>query len=193
MRDTRQKPNGKSLEYCMRFAETLVRMESDRERSQVTVRHCLAYAEAAERPVSHGTFYNDPFLKAMLDWACGRAGERKGGVKQEKAAKAAKPCGEDERKVKDLEKKLKAMGRKVFMADNMANEYQDLRVRNAKNQILLQRAEKLLSSVNMLAMLDMNIDPAELASKLNADNQLVIDENTGDVLERPKAQKIESQ
>lgn len=185
MKETKEKPTGKSLEYCYRFAEALLRMEADRDRSSLTARHCLSYAEAGDNPISHGTFYNDTQLKAMLDWACGPYAEREGKPRRHEADGGKKESGTPA----FSKKALAVMAKKVLRADNIENEFEDLRRRLAVSEILFNRAQDLLKAYNLSGMLDMNVSQMEIAEKLCTDDQYLIDQDTGEILERPKSEK----
>lgn len=169
---------GKTLEYSLRIAEAILRMEEDRKRASMNVRHLLAYVESAEASVSHGTIYNDMVLKRMVDWACQRFGE--GGEAQ--AGESASPTVE--KKLKAAEKKLKVLAEKALQVDSFMNDYEELRARNARNEILLHRAEELLRSVDMIGMLDITVTNQEVAQKINMDSEYITDTDTGEILER---------
>ena len=188
----------KGGEDCMRFAEILLGMFRDREKLTVTTRHCLDYAESVETGrISHATFYNNKVLKAMLDWAVSAYG-REASAPEEGTTEAERPerapkdltemektLREKDREITRLNKKNDAMGDDILRLNDLENENQDLRVRFAKSDILLERAKVILTRFNLSNMLDMTITPEQLVEHMKNQN-IDIDQNTGEI--RPPKQ-----
>ena len=162
-KDTGIRPKGSSERLCRDFAHIIIIMLEDAELSTPAARHCQYYAEKRAEighTISHGMFYRDNNLKAMQDWFISKYG---------KGTKEKKYKDDKDVKIKKLEDQLRRIKRQrdglvlnQQMVDSLVIELETSMNNEIKNNILLERALRLLEDHGLTNYLDHNIDGDEL-------------------------------
>lgn len=164
---------GTSLKNCLDFAEIILKMEDDVKHAQPSVSNCLAYAENKvdkERRISHGTFYNDVNLNAMLNWYV--SGKKEG-----------KSVADNPRVVKKLEETIRKQKKQIEglivsqqSFDSISADYHRAQMNALRNRILFRRAMAVLKSLGKDSEIDLNVSPSELGIPF-------VNTETGEILE----------
>lgn len=197
-KDTGIRPKGCSDRLCRDFAHIIIIMLEDAELSTPAARHCQFYAEKrAEKghTISHGMFYRDNNLKAMQEWFIAKYG---------KAIKEEKFKDDKDVKIKKLEDQLRRIKRQrdglilnQQMVDSLVIELETSKNNEIKNNILLERAFRLLEDHGLINHLNHTIDGDELYrhyfEQMKEVNAIINDLNQSNDLVHIKGSNIDEQ
>ena len=148
---------GASLKNCLKLAHILLAMEEDAKLSVISVRNIEHKAKSMEKEksLSHGTLYNDPYLKEMLHWAT---------AEQKPKSNTRTKSDEDyEKEIRTLKRQRSTLIKKVQTVDCLLNELSDAKRNERRNFILLQRALDVLKEHGLTGFFNETVSPNELA------------------------------
>ena len=181
MADSGLSLEGTSLTNCLDFANIILQMEDDVKHALPSVGNCLCYAESKvekERRISHGTFYNDEKLKAMLHWYVSGKKEGKSVADNPRVVKAL------EETIRKLKKQIQGLILHQQSFDSISADYHRAQMNALRNRILFRRAMAVLKSMGKDHEVDMNVSPSELGAMSSSFlNCPLVDTETGEVLE----------
>lgn len=172
-------PQGTSLKNCMDFAIVIMTMEKDSKMSRPTVRNCQRYAEgkvSQSHKISHGTFYNDKFLNAMMNWYIEK---RNAGKEVNDDPKTVKNLTE---KVRKRDKQIKALLATQQSFDSVSAALGKAAANAVRNNILFKRAMSLLKNLGKDFEIDMFVSPEEVHDLSTAILKEWLDEDAFHVL-----------
>ena len=154
-----------SYNNCLNFAVAILQMEKDTKSAEPSVRNCLRYSETKvsdENRISHGTFYNDKSLNAMMNWYLAKS-------------KVGQDVKDNPKRIKELEDSVRKKDRQI---KGLLVQQQHLDSINAKaikaeqnairNRILFLRAMSVLKSLGKDHEVDMNVSAEEIGVMLPA-------------------------
>lgn len=163
-----------SLRNCMNFAEAILQMEKDTKSAEPSVRNCQRYSETKvsdENRISHGTFYNDMSLNAMMNWYLAKS----------KVGQDVKDNPEEIKALKDTVRKQKRQIQGLLAQqmnlDSISARAQKAELNARRNRILFLRAMAVLKSLGKDYEVDMNVSPEELGimiTEASAENGVVV-------------------
>lgn len=163
--ETGMRPTGADLRKCMDFAAVLLKMQEDAKKATLTVRHCQEYAEkrAEEgRRITHQTFYNNEFLKAMMDWAI--AGDKKG----KDLARKPNEVKALEEKVQRQKNKIKGLVLRMQDVDTLINELRSSKMNEIKYSIQLNRILDYLRMHGLDRLIPLTVSNEEILARFPA-------------------------
>ena len=175
--ETGIKLSGRELEHGILLASTLLRMKEDQEKATVTTSHCLYYMENAPagQTVSHGTVYNNPNLKAMLDWAVSK-------TKEAHQKKDKKPDSNKDEEIRKYKRQIQGLIESRQEVDNTICENRALKAHNAKLMILHDRMMHILIKHGLDGELNNEIQYCQIEEQIN-NQKYKIDLETGELIE----------
>ena len=185
--ETGLNPKGTSRTNCLDLARILLGMDEEAKLLTLTARHIQRYAEKRAEDghtISHGTFYNDPNLNAMQNWAIEKSKQGNNIKDKPKNVRAL------EDRIRRQEKQIKDLVAQIQYTDSLKYELKESRINETKNYILLTRMLNFLQNKGLDGFVDMYVTTEEIGARICFKE---VDAETEDILEQHLSRGIDEQ